>query len=116
MASCPLKILTLKVAFLVAIASARWVSELAAMSTAKELCSIQEDRVTLSTNPTFLPRVNPSFLKSQQIILPSFCTKPTHPREREWHCLDVKCAITFYLQHTASFRETEVLFVSYREL
>lgn len=114
LAICPIKLLTLKTVFLTAITSARRVSEIAGLSMSHEFCSIQEDRIVLHTNPAFLPKVNSAFHRSQEIVLPLFCPKSTHPRKQEWHLSDVRHAVSFYLQCTSSFRRTEVLFFSFK--
>lgn len=72
----PERVLTLKTAFLVAIILVRWVSELLALSLAMELCTIQEDRITLNTDPSLLPKVNSSFHRPQSIVLLSQSCTP----------------------------------------
>lgn len=115
MATCPIRLLSYKVAFLVGITSARQVSELAVLSMARELCHIHHDRIVIHTriDLAFMPKVNSLFHRSQEVILPSFCPNLTHPKEREWHMLDVRNAISFYLDRTFPFQRTEVLFMSY---
>ncbi|ETE73867.1 hypothetical protein L345_00290, partial [Ophiophagus hannah] len=82
-----LHFLTLKVVFLVAITSARRVSELAVLST--------------------------WFHRSQDIVLPDFCPLPHHNLECKWHTLDVRRALRIYLKGTFTFRKTEAMFVSF---
>ncbi|XP_034279732.1 uncharacterized protein LOC117669420 [Pantherophis guttatus] len=72
--------LTLKVAFFVAITSARRISELAALSVHEDLCIFHSDRLVLRLNPSFLPKMN-WFHRAQEIILPDFCLGPNHPLE-----------------------------------
>ncbi|XP_013914424.1 PREDICTED: uncharacterized protein LOC106543051, partial [Thamnophis sirtalis] len=53
-----LRHLTIKTAFLVAITSARRVSELAALSVRQDLCVVHPDRVILRLDPSFTPKIN----------------------------------------------------------
>ncbi|XP_042300634.1 uncharacterized protein LOC121918687, partial [Sceloporus undulatus] len=108
-----LKFLTFKTLFLTAITSARRVSELGALSVRKELCIFRPDSVILRPDPTFIPKVNSVFHSSQDIILPSFCPRPSEELEKVWHTLDVRRSIRIYLKRTASFRKSETLFVSF---
>ncbi|XP_058043567.1 uncharacterized protein LOC131200588 [Ahaetulla prasina] len=109
-----LRLLTFKVAFLIAITSARRISELAALSTRKDLCIFHLDRVVLRLDPTFVPKVNSLFHRSQELILPNFCPVPRHQKEHEWHTLDVRRALKIYLHRTSPFRKTEALLVSFQ--
>lgn len=115
LASCQVKVLTFKTLFLVALVSARRVSELRALSVNTELCIFQRDSVTLRPDPVFVPKVNSVFHSSQDIVLPSFCPDPKNSRERELHCLDVRRALSFYLERTKVIRKTESLFVSFQQ-
>lgn len=114
MASCQVKILTIKTLFLIALVSARRVSELRALSVHKDLCIFQKDSVVLRLDPAFVPKVNSQFHRSQDIVLPSFCPDPKSSKERVLHCLDVRRALSFYLDRTRDSRRSESLFVSFR--
>ncbi|XP_034289059.2 uncharacterized protein LOC117674930 [Pantherophis guttatus] len=105
--------LTVKLAFLLAITSARRVSELAALSIRKDLCVFFPDRVVMKLDPTFIPKINSIFHRAQEIILPNFCPDPKHPMEKRWHTLDVRRALKYYLSRTAEFRKSEALLVSF---
>ncbi|XP_061443669.1 uncharacterized protein LOC133365571 [Rhineura floridana] len=109
----PLRILSFKVLFLIAITSARRVSELGALSSARHLCVFHKDSVVLKTDPSFRPKVDSVFHCNQDIVLPSFCPNPTHPLEKAWHSLDVRRALKTYLSRTQEIRRTESLFVSF---
>lgn len=109
-----LRFLSFKVSFLVAITSARRISELAALSTRSDLCIFHTDRVVLRLDPAFLPKINTLFHRAQEIVLPNFCPRPTHRLERSWHLLDVRRALRIYLSRTAPLRKTEALFVSFQ--
>ncbi|XP_058041733.1 uncharacterized protein LOC131199706 [Ahaetulla prasina] len=111
-----LRFLSLKVAFLIAITSARRISELSALSVRHDLCKFFNDRVVLRLDSTFLPKVNSQFHRAQEIVLPDFCPNPRHHLEKVWHTLDVRRALKIYIDRTASFRRTEALFVSFQPL
>ncbi|XP_061488949.1 oxysterol-binding protein-related protein 9 isoform X4 [Rhineura floridana] len=108
--SVPLRMLSFKVLFLIAITSARRVSELGALSSARHLCVFHKDSVVLKTDPSFRPKVDSVFHCNQDIVLPSFCPNPTHPLEKAWHLLDVRRALKTYLSRTQEIRRTESLF------
>ncbi|XP_070602642.1 uncharacterized protein [Erythrolamprus reginae] len=54
--SIPIRLLSIKTAFLVAVTSARRVSELSALSVRPDLCVFYPDRVVLRLDPTFVPK------------------------------------------------------------
>ncbi|XP_040197924.1 uncharacterized protein LOC120930813 [Rana temporaria] len=105
------KLLTLKTIFLVAITSARRVSELQALSVREPFLTILEDRVVLKTDPGFLPKVASTFHRSQDIVLPSFCSSPQGDQEKKFSFLDVRRTLLAYLEVTKTFRKTDALFV-----
>lgn len=111
--SITLRNLTLKMAFLLAVTSARRVSEIAAFSMRSDLCIFFPDRVVLRLDPAFIPKVNTRFHRAQEIVLPNFCPDPRHSSERRWHTLDVRRALKHYLRRTESIRKTEALLVSF---
>lgn len=114
MAKIGLKELTLKTPLLVAITSARRVSELGALSVNPKLCVFHRDRVVLRPDPIFIPKVNTWFHRAHELSLPSFCPNPNHPKEQAWHNLDVRRALRFYTERTREFRLTETLFVKFQ--
>lgn len=111
--SVPVRILSFKVLFLVAITSARRVSELSALSVHPRLCIVHKDRVVLRLDPSFIPKVNTPFHRAQELILPNFCPNPTHPTERLFHKLDVRRAVRIYRKRTSDLRRTESFFVTF---
>ncbi|XP_039174428.1 uncharacterized protein LOC120296645 [Crotalus tigris] len=96
--SCSLRLLSLKVAFLIAITSARRILELAALSVGSDLCTFYEDRVVLRLDPSCIPKVNTWFHRTQELVLPNFCPNPAHRLERQWHKLDVGRALRYYVK------------------
>ncbi|XP_077343459.1 uncharacterized protein LOC143988068 [Lithobates pipiens] len=108
---CFLRELTLKTVFLVAVTTARRVSEMEALSVRAPFCVILPDRIVLKTDPAFLPKVASSFHRSQEIVLPSFCPNPSGEKELRFHYLDVRRCILHYLELTKAFRRSDSLFV-----
>jgi hypothetical protein len=70
MAKASLKDLTIKMAFLVAIASARCCSELQALDIRKPFMKFSHNGVTMRTNPAFMPKVPSEFHLNEEIFLP----------------------------------------------
>ena len=106
-----LKLLTLKTVFLVAVTTARRISELQALSVREPFCLIFSDRIVLKPDPSFLPKVASFKNRSQEIILPSFCSNPKGRKEEEFHTLDVKRAVLCYLETTKAYRRSDALFI-----
>lgn len=109
-----LRYLSYKVSFLVAITLARRISELAALSTRPDLCIFHTDQVVLRLDLSFIPKVNSTFHRAQELVLPNFCPSPSHRLKWTWHTLDVRRALRIYLKRTASFRQSESLFISFQ--
>ena len=107
----PLRMLALKALFLVAITSARWVSELGALSIREDLCIFHKDKVILRTDPTFRPKRDSIFHISQEICLPTFFHRTSNEQEKIWHKLDVQRTLRIYIKRTASFRQSDTLFI-----
>lgn len=112
--SVPIRELTLKVLFLVAITSTRWIPELGELSVHPRLCIFHKDIVVLCTYPSFVPTVNMPFHRAQELILPNFCPNPSHPREKLCHTLDVRRSIRLYHRRTRDLRRSKALFVTFK--
>ena len=113
--SIPLRMLALRTIFLVAITSARRVSELGALSVRTDLCVFHKDKVVLRTDPTFRPKRDSIFHMTQEICLPTFFLKARNERERRWHKLDVRRTLKAYVRHTDSLRKSDFLFINVQE-
>lgn len=100
----PLKWLRMKALFLISITSARRILELGALSIKPDICIFHKDRLLLRTDPSFKPKVNSSFYRSQEICIPS---NPIHPRAKAWRTLDVRRAIKSNLYRSESIRKTD---------
>ena len=112
--SVDLKFLSLKTALLLALTTAKRVSDLHALSSSTDCTSFSADglRVTLKPNPAFVPK---NFLsRSVPADLRSFYPPPhTSEEDRLLHSLCPVRALTMYLRKTASFREGSQLFVAF---
>uniref|UniRef100_A0A803JVB7 Tyr recombinase domain-containing protein n=1 Tax=Xenopus tropicalis TaxID=8364 RepID=A0A803JVB7_XENTR len=106
-----LRWLTWKVVFLLAISSARRVSELNALSCESPYLIFHKEKAVLRTMPSFLPKVVSSFHLNEEIVIPSFCSSPKNEKEAKLHNLDVVRALHTYVDHTAHFRRSKSLFV-----
>lgn len=91
----------MKVAFLVAVTSARQVSEFRALSSNPTYTVFHKDKVQLRLHPAFLLKVISHFHLLQEVFLPVFCPKPhSSNRQRVLHTLDVRRALAFYIDRT----------------
>ncbi|XP_068128005.1 uncharacterized protein [Hyperolius riggenbachi] len=97
------RLLTMKTVFLIAITSARRVSELEALCCDEPFCIILRDEVILKTCDEFLPKVTTKFHRSQDIVLPSF---------KEEQTLDVRRCLMCYLERVAEFRNSRALLIN----
>ncbi|XP_018424656.1 PREDICTED: centrosome-associated protein 350 [Nanorana parkeri] len=87
---CSIQQLTIKTALLVALVSARRISEIQAFSITDPYCTNLVDRIILRPDPAFLPKVVSTFHRTQEVVIPSFATNPASAREREWQGIDVR--------------------------
>lgn len=113
LASCDLRLLTWKTAFLVAITSALRVSELVALCRTPPYLVFQPHSVRLRPDSTFLPKVVSQFHLNADIILPDFFPSPKTAQDRLLHTLDVKRALLYYLERTKSTAAMHRLFLTY---
>ena len=74
---------------------------------------IYDDRIVLQTDPGFTPKVTSTFHKSQDIVLPSFCSSPKNEKEQKFSFLDVRRCLLQYLEVTNELRLSDALFVLY---
>ncbi|XP_041432126.1 uncharacterized protein LOC121397925 isoform X1 [Xenopus laevis] len=102
-------LLTLKTFFLVAITSARRISELQALSVDPPYTIFHEKKVHLRPVLNFLPKVVSKFHINEPIVLPSF-ENLTASQEKDLS-LDVKRCLEIYIKRTESFRKSRMLFI-----
>ena len=114
----PLKFLSAKVALLLALTSAKRVSDLSALSVAPSCLQIQGDgsSAVLRPNPAFMPKVITSSFRSRVITLDGFFPPPhTSEEEATSHLLCPVRALSCYIARTATLRRSQRLFVHHRE-
>ena len=99
-----------KVAFLLAIASAKMVGELQAPSVHESCCRflLGNTGVVLRPNPVFLPKVLTNFHLNHSVKLRSL-----RPSQEESALCPVR-ALKIYIQRTATLRRTDQLFICFR--
>lgn len=110
-----IKIISYKTALLLALASAKRVSEITAFSIHPSCIEFSADntRVTLRPNVAFIPKVSMSY-GSCDLQLTSFHPPPFLSEEQErLHSLCPVRALRLYLDKTSSFRRTDQLFVCF---
>ncbi|XP_075781544.1 uncharacterized protein LOC142828046 [Pelodiscus sinensis] len=113
LASVSLHMLTMKTVFLLAITSARRVSELGALMASPPFMVFSKDTVMLQLHPDFIPKVCSSFHINEPIVLSAFYPKPhSSSKDALFHTLDVRRAFSFYIDRTRQWRRTDRLFVS----
>lgn len=54
----------------------------------------------------FVLKVNSTFHRSGELVLSFFWPNPKHPQERELHYLEMKKALSFFLNRTQTFQKT----------
>ncbi|XP_071982985.1 uncharacterized protein [Engystomops pustulosus] len=108
-----LRSLTLKLTFLIAITSARRLKEIQALSLREPYLRVLEDRVILTLDKTFAPKVSSSFHRNQEIVLPSFCQNPKNSKESAWHTLDVRRCLLHYLDISKPWRKDNNILLQY---
>ncbi|XP_064422174.1 uncharacterized protein LOC135359979 [Latimeria chalumnae] len=114
--SVDLKLLSWKTLLLVAITSARRISELQALVVQEPFTCFLRDKVVLRTHPRFLPKVVSDFHINQEIFLPVFFPG-LHSCEGDerLHRLNVKHSPQIYLERTKDICKLDQIFVSYAQ-
>ncbi|XP_071989492.1 uncharacterized protein [Engystomops pustulosus] len=112
--SATIKSLTLKTTLLIAVTTARRLGELQAISIKEPYMRVLSDRIILTLDPGFIPKVASRFHRSQEITLPSFCENPSSSKEASWHLLDVRRIVLAYLQATEPWRIDNNLFIQFQ--
>jgi hypothetical protein len=112
--SISLKLLSLKTALLSAVASAKRVSELHALSVHPSCAkfSLSGDKVFLKPNLAFMPKCFPAFT-SEVLELSAFHPPPfASPEDQGLNALCLVRALQAYMTRTSAFRKSDQLFVS----
>ena len=118
LAQAPLRLLSLKTALLLALTSAKRVSDLCALSVSPSCLSIRGDgsAATLQPNPSFTPKILTNSFRSRVFSLQGFFPPPhNNDAEEASHRLCPVRALSQYVLRTAAIRRTRQLFVHYRE-
>lgn len=84
------------------------VSELVPLFYRELFLIIHNDKAVLHPRPSFLPKVVSDFNFNEDIVFPSMCPAPKHPKENALHCLDVARAISVYFKATVSIRKMDL--------
>ncbi|XP_067306913.1 uncharacterized protein [Pseudorasbora parva] len=111
----PLKLLSFKTALLLALASAKRVSELHALSVHPSCInfSLGGDKVFLKPNPAFMPKCFPAFT-SEVLELSAFHPPPfSSAEDQRLNALCPVRALQTYVSRTSAFRKSDQLFVSW---
>ena len=114
----PLKFVSAKTALLLALTSAKRVSDLSALSVAPSCLRIQGDgsSAILRPNPAFTPKSITSSFRSRVITLNGFSFPPHQSKEEATaHLLCPVRALAVYVKRTEALRKSQQLFVHYRE-
>ena len=105
-------ILTFKTVFLLAVVTAKRVSELQALSSDPRYLTIDKTGITLRLNPAFIPKVNSQQNREKEVFFTPFC--PRQPNSRcTLFTLCLRRAVYKYLSATKPFRKTDQLLVCY---
>ncbi len=113
-----LKLLSLKFALLLALSTAKRVSELHALSVPNSCMLFAADfsRVSLKTNPAFVPKVSESAFACRPVDLLAFHPPPfSSSVEERLHCLCPGRALCHYVDRTNGLRKSNQLFVSWAD-
>lgn len=111
-----LKFLSIKTALLVALTTAKRVSDMQAFSVKPSCLQFDQGftRVRLRPNPGFVPKVVDSAYRCQTVELVAFHPPPfTSAEDKKLNCLCPVRALRVYVQRTADFRRNDQLFVSW---
>lgn len=111
-----LQFISWKVALLLALTSARRVSEIQVFSISETFLQFKADRVILRTNPKFIPKVPTMFHLNLPIVLPTYFRNPSSIAEKSLHTLDIRRCLKFYLDKTKSFRKSDQLLIAFAGL
>ncbi len=114
--SVHINLLSLRTVLLLALASAKRVGALHALSVYQACLSFIPDdsKVTLLPNPAFVPKVCDSAYNCSALELRAFYPPPfSSSEERKLHTLCPVRALRYYVNRTRSFRNNDQLFVSW---
>ena len=108
-----LKMMTYKVALLLAITTAKRVGELKALSVDHRYLIIDQTGIRLRLNPAFIPKVNTQQNREKEVFFTPFCPRNNTASTCTLYTLCVQRAVSRYVQATKPFRQTDQLFVCF---
>jgi len=103
--------LSWKVAFLLAVTTAKRIGELQALSVSDRFLTISPAGVRLRLNPSFIPKVNSVDNREMETFLVPFCPRRNPESRCTLYTLCPCRAIQIYVQLTKHFRRTDQFFV-----
>ncbi len=112
--SAPVRFLTLKMFFLMAITSLKRVGDLQALSISPSCLDFAPGltKVILHPHPNYLPKV--PFSTMNPVVLEALCPPPfTTPEQERLHLLCPVRALQIYVHCTSQWRKSEHLFICY---
>ncbi len=112
--SAPIRFLTLKMFFLMAITSLKRIGDLQALSISPSCLDFAPGlvKVILHPHPNYLPKV--PFSTMNPVVLEAFCPPPfTTPEQERLHLLCPVRALQIYVHRTSQWRKSEQLFICY---
>ena len=114
LSSLPLRLLSWKAAFLVAVTSGRRVGDIHAMSASPELTVFHKDRVSIRLPDSYRPKIDNAFHVTAPINLPTL-TRPSSSGTSATcaHTLDVRRTLKVYIKRTKELRKDSQLFCCY---
>ncbi|XP_071967071.1 uncharacterized protein [Engystomops pustulosus] len=77
-------------------------------------CLISDDRIILTLDPNFVPKVCTAFHRNQEVVLPSFCQNPRAAKEISWHSLDVRRIVLRYIEVSKSWRKDSNILLQFQ--
>lgn len=105
--------LTWKTAFLLAVSTAKRVSEIQAFSKADRYYSDTPDGIRLRLNPFFMPKVMKDDYREQEMFITPFCPRRDSTSTQSFYLVCPCRAIRKYVEATQSFRKSDQLLVCY---
>ncbi|CAJ0936989.1 unnamed protein product [Ranitomeya imitator] len=113
--SVELRFLTLKTVFLLAVTSAKTLSELQVMASREPYTVFTQANVNLRLLPSFRPKIPSSENVNQVISLPAYVPEATSSWEEDLSTLDIIRCLKVYLKRSLTFRKDENFLVLHSE-
>ena len=108
-----IKMMTYKVAFLLAITTAKRVGELKALSVDQRYLTIDQTGIRLRINPAFIPKVNNPQNREKEVFFTPFCPRNNTASNCTLYTLCIQRAVKKYVQATKAFRKSDQLLICF---